>query len=225
MVSQEDWESMMSNVLFTLRVSRHSSTGLSLYRVLYQRDPILPFQYMNRVNNGDLDSANDHLNIPNNGDGDDPVCDLVDKLEKIWKNTSVQASNNIKKAQKHQAKNYNARHKGTPFKVGEKVLKKNMPDAGCKAKMHHKYMGPYQITNISSCGLYFLKDKYSHQLKRPIPPNHLVRYYAVGEFCQSDVKVENCQSDSSDMETSVSYQSDDDSNVSQNSSSDACQRT
>ena len=100
-----------------------------------------------------------------------------------------------------------------------------MHDAGHKAKMHHKYMGPYQITNISSSGLYFLKDKYSHQLKMPIPPNHLVRYCGVGGFCQFDVKVENCQSDSSDMETGVSYQSDDDSNVSQNSSSDACQRT
>ena len=56
---------------------------------------------MNRVNNGGLDSANDCLNIQNNGGGDDPVCDLVDKLEKIQKNTFVQASNNIKKTQKH----------------------------------------------------------------------------------------------------------------------------
>ena len=86
-------------------------------------------------------------------------------------------------------------------------------------------MGPYQITSISSSDLYFVKDKYSHQLKRSIPPNHLVRYYGVGGFCQSDVKVENCQSDSSDMETGVAYQSDDESNVSQNSPFDACQRT
>ena len=142
-------------------------------------------------------------------------------------NTFVQAFDNIKKAQKHQAKNYNARHKGTPFKVGEKVFKKNMHDAGRKAKMCNKYTGPYQITNISSSGLYFLKDKYSYQLKSLIPPNHLVRYYGVGGFCQSDVKVENCQSDSSDIETGILYQSDDDSTVSQNSSSDknGCQRT
>ena len=85
----------------------------------------------------------------------------------------------------------------------------------------------YQITNILSSGLYFLKDKYRHQFKRPIPPNHLVRYYGVRGFCKSDVKVENCQSDSSDMETGISYQSDDNSNVSQNSSSEmnGCQRT
>ena len=155
------------------------------YRVLYQRDPILPFQYMDRVNNGGLDSANDCLNNEYN-DSDDPVCYLVEKLEKIRNNCFVQVSDNILKAQKHQAKNYNARHKGTPFKVGEKVLKRNMRDAGRKAKMCNKYTGPYQITNIASSGLYFLKDKYSHQLKRPVPPNHLVKYHGVGGFAKSD---------------------------------------
>ena len=180
MVSQEDWEPMLPSVLFALRVSKHSFTGMAPYRVLYQRDPILPFQYMDRVNNGGLDSANDCLN----NDSDDPVCYLVEKLKKIRNNCFVQASDNILKAQKHQAKNYNARHKGTPFKVGEKVLKRNMRDAGCKAKMHNKYTGPYQITNIASSGLYFLKDKYSHQLKRPVPPNHLVKYHGVGGFAK-----------------------------------------
>ena len=91
---------------------------------------------MDRVNNGGLDSANDCLNNDYN-DSDDPVCDLVEKLEKIRNNCFVQASDNIQKAQKHQAKNYNARHKGTPFKVGEKVLKKNMRDAGLKATLVH----------------------------------------------------------------------------------------
>ena len=77
---------------------------MALYRVLYQRDPILPFQYMDRVNNGGLDSANDCLNNDYN-DSDDPVCDLVEKLEKIRNNCFVQASDNILKARKHQAKN------------------------------------------------------------------------------------------------------------------------
>ena len=102
-----------------------------------------------------------------------------------------------------------------------------MRDAGCKAKMHNKYTDPYQITNILSTDLYFLKDKHSHQLKRPIPPNQLVRYYGVGGFCKSDVKVENCESDSSDMETGEASQSEDENNVSQMSSSkrNGCQRT
>ena len=96
---------------------------MSPYRVLYQRDPVLPFQFMDRLKNCGLDSASDCLNLP---ESDEPVHDSVEKLEQIHKNVFSQTSENIKKAQKHQAQCYNARHLGTPFKVGEKVLKRNM---------------------------------------------------------------------------------------------------
>ena len=102
------------------------------YRVLYQRDPVLPFQFMDQLKNCGLESVLDCLNLP---ESDDPVCDSVEKLEQICKSVFTQTSENIKKAQKHQAKCYNARHSGTPFKVGEKVLKRNMGDASCKEKM------------------------------------------------------------------------------------------
>ena len=171
---------------------------MSPYRVLYQRDPVLPFQFMDRLNNGGLDSASDCLNLP---ERDDPVCDLVEKLEQMRNNIFSQTSQNIKKAQKHQVKCYNARNSGTPFKVGEKVLKRNMRDDSCKAKMQNKYTGPYQITSISSNGQYYLKDKYSHQLKRPVPVNQLVCYYGVGGFCRprQNVEVENCENSSDEI--------------------------
>ena len=44
MARQEDWEPLLLGILFVLRIATHSSTGLSPYRVLYQRDPGLPFQ-------------------------------------------------------------------------------------------------------------------------------------------------------------------------------------
>ena len=121
MVSQEDWEPMLPSVLFALRISKHSSAGMSPYRVLYQRDPVLPFQFMDQLNNSGVDSVSDCLNLPKTKD---PVTDLVERLEQICKNVFIQASQNIKKAQKHQAKCYNARHAGTPFKVGEKKFLK-----------------------------------------------------------------------------------------------------
>ena len=96
---------------------------MSPYRVLYQRDPVLPFQFMDWLKNSGLDSASDCLDLP---ESDDPVCDLVEKLEQICKSIFSQTSENIKKAQKHQAICYNARCSGTPFKVGEKVLERNM---------------------------------------------------------------------------------------------------
>ena len=105
---------------------------MSPYRVLYQRGPVLPFQFMDQLKNGGLDSASDCLNLP---ESNGLVCDLVEKLEQICKNIFTQTPQNIKKAQKHLAKCYNARHSGTPFKIEEKVLKRNMRDASHKQNM------------------------------------------------------------------------------------------
>ena len=63
-----------------------------------------------------------------------------------------------------------------------------MKDAAHKAKMRNRYTGPYVITDISLSGLYFLRDKYSHRLKRLVPPNQLVWYYGVGGFCKAKVE-------------------------------------
>ena len=102
---------------------------------------------MDRMNNGGLNSTTECFNLSSSNDSDDsedndPICDIIDCLEQMWKNVFAQASQNIKKAQKHQAICYDARHTGTPFKVGDKVLKRNMKDASRKAKLKNKYTGP-----------------------------------------------------------------------------------
>ena len=142
---------------------------------------------MDRVNHGGLNSATECFNLPSSNDSEDNdyISDIVDHLERMQHKIFVQASQNIKQAQKQQAKSYNARHGGIPFKVGDKVLKRNMKDAACKAKMRNRYTGPYVIIDVSLSGLYFLRDKYSHRLKRPVPPNQLVQYYGVGGLCKA----------------------------------------
>ena len=55
--------------------------------------------------------------------------------------------------------------------------------------MKNKYTGPYQITGISSNGQYYLKDKYSHQLKRQVPANQLIHFYGFGGFSRKPKKL------------------------------------
>ena len=74
--------------------------------------------------------------------------------------------------------------------------------------MKNKYTGPYQITSISSNGQYYLK--YSHQLKRPVPANQVMRYYGVGGFCRKSQKI--------DVEICEDHSSDDNSNASDSQS-------
>ena len=193
MTHQEDWQPILPSVLFAIQISQHSSTGLFPYRMLCQQDPVLPFQFMDKMNNGGLDRTTISLNSASNNNSDDsenngPICEIVDQLEQMWQASFAQASQNIKKAQKHQAKCHNSRHSGSPFKVGDKVLKRNMKDALRIAKLKNNYTGPYIITDISISGLYFIHNNYSHQLNRPIPPNQLVCYYGVDGFYKQKVQ-------------------------------------
>ena len=79
--------------------------------------------------------------------------------------------------QDHQAKGYNCQTKGNPFPVGQKVLKCNLSQKGHLSKMKSPYIRPYEIVSRSENGLYFLKDKYSHCLHKPISGSLLVKFY------------------------------------------------
>ena len=82
-----------------------------------------------------------------------------------------------------------------------------MKDAAHKAKMRNRYTEPNVITYISLSGLYFLRDKYIHRLKRPVPPNQLVWYYGVGGFCKAKVEArgEVSSDNSSDVDMNSSH--------------------
>ena len=51
--------------------ARHSSTSLSPYRILYQRDPVLPLQFMDWVNHRGLNSASECFNLLSSDDSED----------------------------------------------------------------------------------------------------------------------------------------------------------
>ena len=133
MSSQSDWCPMLPSVLFALRTVQHSSTGFSPFCLLYNYDPILPFEYADKSRNGilsdvDSDSGGDDSVSPDcEGSGtteSDPLLSKIQYLEDQHKGIFDKASQSIKKAQKHQAKGYNNRqNKGKPFEIGKKCLK------------------------------------------------------------------------------------------------------
>ena len=110
------------------------------------------------------------------------------QMEKQKQEIFSHAKTKIKKAQKHQAKCYNAQNAGVPFEIRTKVLKKNLKDLQCKAKLCNCFPGPYIIIGKSSTGSYFLHDRHSHTLKHPIPQQQLVEYFEA-------FKVSSCDSD------------------------------
>ena len=94
------------------------------------------------------------------------------------------AAGNIKKAQAHQAKTYNAKHARNDFVVCAKVWKKN-PLWNTKQKSLKKgpiWRGPYEVEGKTPAGSYLLKGvkgKGKGKVRNTaIPPNQLKRYIA-----------------------------------------------
>ena len=91
---------------------------------------------------------------------------------------------NIKRAQKIQARSYNAKHYRNAFEVGEKVWRKN-PLWNTKQKLLKKgpeWYGPYDVAERKDGGngnylLMALSGKNKGQVsKKSYPPNHLKRF-------------------------------------------------
>ena len=142
--SQEDWYNISDSVLFAIHISKHSSTGVSPYRMVYNKDPILPFEYADRSDNlthehNGLHKSCDNIQSSESSDDVDPISKLLERLEKQRENTFQGEAKNILSAQKHQAKWYNIRNgAGEPFEVGTKVFKRCMKNLSQKQKMYKK---------------------------------------------------------------------------------------
>lgn len=108
------------------------------------------------------------------------ILDLFHQVEDQRKDTFTKASDNIKKSQQHQKKNFDARHCGGEiFAVGTKVMKRNTKDLNTYKKMKgDRWIGPYTVLGRAKVGGYFLKDRYSHKLTRPVPAQHLCKYHS-----------------------------------------------
>ena len=73
MEGQQDRYYILDSVLFVIHISHHSSTGIGPYRVLYSKDPELPFEYADKQkahgidSDVDSDSESDQCSQSNEG--------------------------------------------------------------------------------------------------------------------------------------------------------------
>ena len=61
-----------------------------------------------------------------------------------------------------------------PFKIGQKVLNRNLKDVRRKEKLEQKWCAhPYTVTGISECGNVYVKAIWGKTHKRSLPPSQL----------------------------------------------------
>ena len=210
---------MIDSVLFAIRTTRHSSMGMSPYRVIFNKDPLLPFEFVDkqktRANVTDRDSKSDESgnsemcaeNEVGSSSGMDQLMAMVQKLEDQGNKVFQNAHTNIKKAQAQQTKLYNNRNcYGKPFEIGDLMLKKRLYQTKW-GKLRRPFNGPYTIIGKCSTGFY-LCDRYSHVLSRAVVPGHLVRFFKKSKMATTvspnSSDSSRCNSDLSDVENVTS---------------------
>ena len=104
----------LQSILFTYRTRKHASTKISPYMIMYDRPCVMPLEL-----DGDLGPLEDEE------DRDLPMEEVMERMYNIREQVLDVAAANIKRAQKIQARSYNAKHCRNAFEVGEKVWRKN----------------------------------------------------------------------------------------------------
>ena len=168
----KEWPNVIQGVLFAHRVSVHYSTKFSPFFLLYNRHPTLRIDIKYNLVKESYDNTVDE---PYDYETFRAVLNSSLKIREV---THDKASQNIKKAQEKQQKDYNKRHSTPPstLPIGSKVVIQNLKRQDRKGgKFTYKWIGPYTIESISKTGLcaltnqkgVTLKKKYNVSLLKP----------------------------------------------------------
>ena len=169
-IQEPDWDRKLNSILFAYRVTKQASTKYSPFVMMYGREPILPWQMEQNLMPLEPEEPQD-IEQDSEGSGielEDTIARMINLREEVL----ITAGNNIKKAQKHQAKAYDARHARNEFLPLSKVWRKN-PLQSTKLKQLKKgpkWIGPYTVVRRNEAGNYILEDKHGKVNKKAYPP-------------------------------------------------------
>jgi transposase InsO family protein len=155
-----DWDLYIAPTLFAYRTSKHSTTRISPFFLVYGREAKLPLDSLNLEREHNLLSR---------------IGNLIDDLPE---NREI-AKQHIEIAQYKQKEMYD-RHinKEQHFQIGQKVLYfKAAQDQQRTGKLLPKWKGPYFIHEIQPHGSYKLRTLDNKLLKSPINGSLLKQYY------------------------------------------------
>ena len=95
-----DWAKKLQSILFAYRIHKQVSTCFGPFYMMYGREPLIPWQMENDL--GPLDMSQE---LP-----DFTIEETIQKMENLCQQILEVAAGNMKKAQAHQVKTYNAKH-------------------------------------------------------------------------------------------------------------------
>ena len=140
------------------RAGVHASTGKSPYEVMFGLRMRMPVHLLTKPYD-DVDGDPDSDEEVEIEEDTRPYEDIFSELEKVRELIHESCSVNISTSQARQAKDYDARHRGAPLKVGDLIMNFNTRAAQRKGdRLAPKWTGPYTIIKVHKNGNYSVKN-------------------------------------------------------------------
>ena len=140
------------------RAGVHASTGKSPYEVMFGLRMRMPVHLLTKPYD-DVDGDPDSDEEVEIEEDTRPYEDIFSELEKVRELIHESCSVNISTSQARQAKDYDARHRGAPLKVGDLIMNFNTRASQRKGdRLAPKWTGPYTIIKVHKNGNYSVKN-------------------------------------------------------------------
>lgn len=144
-----DWDHHLSSILFAYRVSVQESTKKTPYEMMFGAKPRLPCD-INTPANSDSDPIDNY---------DDAVAARMLAISDELAKTREEGLEHLAVAQQKQKRQYDAKHQGTFYDIGDEVLKYNRRrDTRQGGKTGIRYSGPFKVHSSCGKGVYMLLD-------------------------------------------------------------------
>ncbi len=167
--TEEEWDLCIKPVLFAYRTSKQASSKYTPFELLYGRKPCLPIELETAPT-----AQSEEEGFPSNEAFDDTVAKHIE----LCRNIRSAAKANIEVAQNKQKRIYDAKHVLPSFKIGDKVLLRNLRKTTRKGgKLDPNWTGPYEIAERLDKGCYKLKNTSGTVLKTSYNSSRLKLYY------------------------------------------------
>ena len=140
-----DWDTHIPYVMMSYRASEQETTGVSPNRMMFGREIMLPLDLL--VANPR--AGKEYLN------SETYAAEVYSRMQKAFE----MAREHIKGEQKRQKHLYDAKLKGYPYNVGDKVwLYRPLRKVGLSPKLQSYWTGPYEVVKRISDAVYRIKN-------------------------------------------------------------------
>jgi hypothetical protein len=165
----QEWDTLIASALFAYRTTKNRTTKYEPFYLLYGRAPTLPIE---------LDIITWPVEEINEKQFKEMIHKRTGEVAGIFEDNRINASKNIKDAQKRQKITHDRKIRTMTYKIGDMVLEYRSDLQNVHGdKFRDKWSGPFFIHRVLGNGSYILRTNSGEVLNsRPVHGNRLKSY-------------------------------------------------